>query len=569
MDKKQAQERGSPVADDVKRRERRVLFRRIIIRLVLLYLLPLVLLAVFFNAQYVSLARVSTRTHLTALAERQAARLDHVIGEVWNQLLWISQEQESGQQIGNEELQRQLQALREDNPAVTAFGVIDHQGRSLGVVGGASPAVLLTSADDSGWGELFGGEGRRVFYEETAEECPRLVVAIRTRESLSRIYWVGLSIAPIRDDLATRLDEQGLRCAIVTGEGVYHIVDEDVAPLGGASSFRPPREPESGSATRRTSRGGIYGYAWLRTAELAAVVHGVSEGTTGWLAPELNRNVLIFTALFLILVMGTITLHARTQVTRSIEVKQKEEALSGQLVHAARLASVGELAAGIAHEINNPLAIVAEEVGLLMDLKNPELGGDLSDEELLEHLETMNEAVFRGRDITRKLLGFVRQTEVQIREIDIHELLDEVSTGYLGREFELSGVKIVREYKASPSSILTDRQQLSQVLLNLMKNAVDAMGGTGTLSLRTEIENQLLKISITDTGCGMSREQMERIFTPFYTTKDPGKGTGLGLSVSQGIVESLGGEMYVDSTLCEGSTFVLELPVDIDGEVID
>jgi len=242
-------------------------------------------------------------------------------------------------------------------------------------------------------------------------------------------------------------------------------------------------------------------------------------------------------------------------------VDEQEAELSGQLVQASKLATVGELAAGIAHEINNPLAIIAEESGLIRDMNDPRFGQSLTPDELNEHLDIIHQETFRCRDITRKLLGFVRQEAVDLAQHDIRKILDNVVDGMLGREFELSNIQVVKNYSPQVPEITTDRNQLEQVFLNLFKNAYDAMEGEGTLTIHAGSTPTHLNITISDTGCGMTNSQIEKIFMPFFTTKEVGKGTGLGLSVSYGIIKSLHGNIYVDSKPDVGSMFTVELPL--------
>ena len=223
---------------------------------------------------------------------------------------------------------------------------------------------------------------------------------------------------------------------------------------------------------------------------------------------------------------------------------------------------MGELAAGIAHEINNPLAVINEEAGLIKDLMNPEFGERLSDEELFGHLATIHDSVFRCRDITRKLLGFVRRTDIDLKSHDIHSLVNSIVDGLLGQELAVSNVEIIKNYDPALPEILTDGNQLLQVLLNIINNAVDALANKpGKLVIETSHDNSQVKIAITDTGCGITPENLEKIFMPFHTTKEVGKGTGLGLSVSYGIIKSLGGKIEVESTVGQGSTFIILLPI--------
>jgi two-component system NtrC family sensor kinase len=145
---------------------------------------------------------------------------------------------------------------------------------------------------------------------------------------------------------------------------------------------------------------------------------------------------------------------------------------------------------------------------------------------------------------------------------NIHELLDDVVDGLLGHELDLSNITVSRNYDENIPEFVTDGNQLRQVFLNILKNAVDAMEDKpGTISITTELMNRKIHLKFEDTGRGMRQEQLSNVFVPFYTTKEVGKGTGLGLSVSYGIVKNLGGKIDVDSTPGEGSTFMIVLPV--------
>jgi two-component system NtrC family sensor kinase len=173
----------------------------------------------------------------------------------------------------------------------------------------------------------------------------------------------------------------------------------------------------------------------------------------------------------------------------------------------------------------------------------------------------MHQAVFRCRDITRKLLTFVRQTEVKVEPQDLHSILDDVLEAMMGNELSISNVSLEKRFDRRVGEILTDRNQLAQVFVNLVKNAIDAMPGGGRLTVTTALRDTRAAVSFRDTGCGMPPEHMERVFMPFFTTKDPGKGTGLGLSVSYTIIRGFGGDFYVDSAPGRGSTFTVELPL--------
>lgn len=282
----------------------------------------------------------------------------------------------------------------------------------------------------------------------------------------------------------------------------------------------------------------------------------------GGLRRDFTTNIWIFTGLFCLTGGVVVFVQARWVAHQQFQARQKERQLNRQLVHAARLASVGELASGIAHEINNPLAVVAEKAGLIKDLLDPAFGRNPSPGEIVSHLEAIETAVYRCTGITRQLLGFVRQTGVSLKATDVHQLIDDLLDGLMGPELKIKGVTVVRDFDRTLPPVITDAERLRQVLVNLVKNAVDAIPGAGTVTLATRRQASSFIITVKDTGVGLTPEQHEKIFLPFFTTKPPGKGTGLGLSVSYGIIEGLGGSLGAAGAPGEGSEFTIELPLD-------
>jgi signal transduction histidine kinase len=161
-------------------------------------------------------------------------------------------------------------------------------------------------------------------------------------------------------------------------------------------------------------------------------------------------------------------------------------------------------------------------------------------------------------------LTFVRQTEVELDLHPIDRILDEVLDDMLGNELAMANIQVVRRYDSLLPEIITDRNQLIQVVVNLVTNARDAMPTGGTLTVTTGREGEKVSIAFQDTGTGMTKEHMERVFMPFFSTKEPGKGTGLGLSVSNSIIQGFGGSFFVESAPGAGSTFTVVLPLAAD-----
>jgi two-component system NtrC family sensor kinase len=223
-----------------------------------------------------------------------------------------------------------------------------------------------------------------------------------------------------------------------------------------------------------------------------------------------------------------------------------------QLIQAAKLAAVGELAAGVAHELNNPLTSVLGFAELLLNTVPP-------DTSIRHDLETIARQARRARDIVRNLLGFARQTKPQRLPADVNQLLCQ-TLDLVRQHLENSGVVIEEDYAPDLGLLTLDAGQMKQMFLNLITNASHAMPKGGKLKLRTACLGDEVAVAISDTGEGMSPEVREHIFEPFFTTKPVGEGTGLGLSISLGIVQGHGGRIAVESLPGQGSTFTVWLP---------
>lgn len=239
--------------------------------------------------------------------------------------------------------------------------------------------------------------------------------------------------------------------------------------------------------------------------------------------------------------------------------KQRDEErkqLEQKAQFASRLASVGELAAGVAHEINNPLTAVIGYAHLLLDRKDIPV-------DIKRDVEVINEGAQRVAGIVKKLLVFARQTKPERTYVDINEV---INTTLELRAYSLQGnnVKVILQFDPDLPTTVADPGQLQQVFLNLIMNAeaeVKLVHGGGKLAIKTEQMGDNLRISFKDNGLGIAKENLERIFNPFFTTRKVGQGTGLGLSVCHGIVTEHKGRIWAESQLGRGATFIVELPI--------
>jgi signal transduction histidine kinase len=238
---------------------------------------------------------------------------------------------------------------------------------------------------------------------------------------------------------------------------------------------------------------------------------------------------------------------------------QKLQESQEQLIQAEKLSSLGQLAASIAHEVNNPLSGVLVYTQLLAKKMK---GDSLSKEIALDYLSKMEAELNRSTKLISNLLDFARQSPPAFQQINIDEVVNR-SFDLAAHTAKMQQIEVVRELAPALPDITGDFDQLQQVCTNLILNAIQAMPGGGKLTLRTSIDKDYEKIEVSDTGYGISPENMRKLFTPFFTTKQAVKGVGLGLAVSYGIIQRHHGRIEVQSKEKEGTTFIVYLPLKI------
>jgi two-component system, NtrC family, sensor kinase len=240
--------------------------------------------------------------------------------------------------------------------------------------------------------------------------------------------------------------------------------------------------------------------------------------------------------------------------------------LEAQLFKSRRLTSLDDLSAGIAHEINNPLGIIAQEVEWMRVLLASDNQRNCPEvEEYGDSLREIASQVDRCKLIVQKLVNLAREMEPVIQRVELNDLVDSM-TGIVLREVRSKKeIEITKDFARNLPEIQTDPPLLRQVILNLLINAVHAIEHRGEITISTEAVDDFIEIAVKDDGCGIPPENLHKIFTPFYSTKQ-GKGTGLGLAMSRGIIERLGGFLSVDSELGEYTMFTIHLPIRGPGE---
>jgi PAS domain S-box-containing protein len=255
------------------------------------------------------------------------------------------------------------------------------------------------------------------------------------------------------------------------------------------------------------------------------------------------------------------TLNFLTDITERKRMEEEKQKMEEQLRLAGRLAAVGELAAGVAHELNNPLAAIQGYSQFLSSSNN-------LDVDTRKDVETIYREALRASKITQNLLSFARRHEPEKKFISLNEVIEK-TIELRAHPLEVGNIELVTELAPDLPKTMADFYQLQQVFVNLINNAEQAMAaahGEGKLVIKTQKSNGMIQVIFIDDGPGISEENLKRIFDPFFTTKEVGKGTGLGLSICYGIVEAHGGRIYAKSKVGEEATFTVEIPIVSEGQ---
>lgn len=302
----------------------------------------------------------------------------------------------------------------------------------------------------------------------------------------------------------------------------------------------------------------IIGYAYIeRSPFILMLLSQPGAQQESWLS--LRQNLVLFLVISILLIIGVVLWGSFYMVNRTKQSDLRRAALFHKMEYTNKMAAIGRLAAGVAHEINNPLAIINEKAGLLKDLLT--LTETVPPKErLLKQVDSVINSVERCGDITHRLLGFAKHMDVQREGIDLDLLIKGV-LGFLEKEASYRNLAIQFDIEPDLPTIESDRGQLQQVFLNIINNAFAAVDKGGVIRIAiARVGASDVSVSVSDNGKGISTENLERIFEPFFTTKGSA-GTGLGLSITYGIVQKLGGRINVSSKIGEGTSFTVILPI--------
>jgi two-component system, NtrC family, sensor kinase len=559
-------EKRQSIRDHKQRRED--YFKRLKLKLAVglltAFMLPYAAFFAYFQFQFSSTLKNTAKLNLEALSNSQKNTLDLFLQERVVTLFSLFHGSEFSLSPSNDKMESCLESLKQASDAFIDVGFINAGGIQTAYAG---PFPDLRGKDYSyePWFSLLLKQKKIYHIGDVypgAENKPYFTIAVRQMiEGVPYVMRSTLDPDKLHQFLKSLSQGKGVEPALINKDGVYQIVDPQRGEWLGLSGYMPPTDELSGVNEIRTDGDSLLvGHAWLKEAPWALLLR--QPLSVAHAAMYRSRWIMTISLgiIFFSIAIGIWFANSRL-IGWSQASAEKSDELRHQLFHASKLAAVGELATGVAHEINNPLAVIVASGGVIRDLFDPEFNLNPSAENVLKEVDIIESAAFRARTITRQLLDFGRKNEPRLSPCNVNQILDDVMAGLKEREFEIADIKIVRDYETGIPEILLDSDKIKQVFLNLINNAGDAISGSGTITISTRRIDNTIQVMVKDTGAGVSPEHLSHIFNPFFTTKEVGKGTGLGLSVSLNIIESLGGEINVKSTPGVGSEFIVSLPI--------
>ena len=454
-----------------------------------------------------------------------------------------------------------LDNLKKGFGGFTDLGVIDANGLQHCYVGPYNLAGINYSDQDWFRDLLESGEHISEVFLGFRQQ-PHLVVAVKHDLPNGNFYVLRASIDTQKfNDLLAEVEVSGQGdIFLVTREGILQTPSRFFGNALGRFPLDVPAFAEKTQVieTHLQAEPLMIGYAYIQQTPfvLMAVKKKVAL-MKPW--NETRQKLIVFLAISITLIVLVVLGVSTYLVNQIFEADHKRVMALHHVEYANKMASLGRLSAGVAHEINNPLAIINEKAGLIKDLFTLRRQY-AEDPKLLGLADAILYSVERCATVTRRLLNFARHIDVRPRLLDVGEVVQEV-LGFLGKEAEFRSIAVSVQVDPDVPQIESDRGRLQEIFLNLINNALAAMTNGGRLAITARrSEDRLICVTVADSGSGIPEAVMHRIFEPFFSTKTGKGGTGLGLSITYGLIQELGGTISVESEVGKGTEFTIRLP---------
>lgn len=535
--------------------------RKTILRLFLTYLAPLIILTVYFYIQSNRLLSDSRGIHLQSIAEHQANTLDLYLRERVTNISNLIDNPRLEMPPSASTLQDYLFDLKRSSVTFVDIGFLDSSAIQVAYNGPFSSLEKQDYSSEVWFTDLARSPDNFIITDIYLglRKKPHFTIAV-SRVIKGQYIVIRASLDPEKIyDYINSLEGSGeVYTSIVSMDGYYQVVTPNAGGSLKESSVIPPSNPRFGVQSVKIDETKIvYGYSWLHTAEWALIVQWSDPDKSGFFSSGLNLKFIFFSLAFILIIFFVIISRSR----KIVEFQDESISTKNQLQQASKLASLGELAAGIAHEINNPVAVMIEEAGWIGDVMDEDEFGDTENvKEIRRSLKQIKSHGIRCKEITHKLLSFARKTDPIEKEVQINDTIREV-TELLEQHAKFDNIDLKLDLAKDLPTVMVSPTEMQQVLINLINNAIDAMESkkSGSVKITTWSANNWVLMDIADTGQGIPLVDHNRIFDPFFTTKPVGKGTGIGLSTVFGIISKLDGKISFDSKVGEGTTFHIQL----------
>ena len=515
---------------------------------------------------------------LRSAAENRRDAIDLFFNERIAQLYTVANTNTYQELTDESYLNKVFEIMHAKSNSYMDLGVIDSEGRHVSYVGPYYDLLKQVNYKNEPWFSAVKANG--IFISDIFmgyRKVPHFIIAVMVREkSTSWILRVTINLKNI-DDIVHKAWIGKLSDAfIVNNKNALQtrprfggdFLEVPSFPEFALDSLTPQAYPDYSSTVttkvERVSHHGVDAFFAAILIQNTKWILVIKESPDEILSPLVKGKywMALLSALGLLIIATGAALFTNTLINRIKETDLENATNSDMLLQANKMIALSKMAAGIAHEVNNPLASIAEKAGWMKDLLAEEdIAGSKNFAEFSDSVDKIEQHVDRARKIIHNLLGFARRMEPAKEKINVNNLLDE-TTGFLENEARYVNIHIEKEYADNVPVITSDLSQIQQVVLNLLNNAIDAIGhdGTVTVSTRYNEKAEEVEIHVADTGPGIAESELNKIFDPFFTTKEVGKGTGLGLSISYSIIEKLGGKIKVQSKVGTGTVFTLLLP---------